>query len=44
MNKARHWQDPLNAVVGVAMLASPWAFGYQFRASRLTEAAAWTST
>ena len=44
MNKARPWQDPLNAVVGVAMLVSPWALGYQFCGPRLTEAAAWTST
>ena len=29
MNKSTHWQDPMNAVLGVAILASPWAHGYQ---------------
>ncbi len=28
MIKARHWQDPANAVVAVAVLLSPWVFGY----------------
>jgi len=29
MIKARHWQDPANAVIAVAILVSPWALGYQ---------------
>ena len=29
MIKADHWQDPLNAALGVAVLVSPWAFGYE---------------
>jgi len=28
MNRPRHWQDPVNACVGVAILVSPWWAGY----------------
>lgn len=30
MNLPKHWQDPVNACVGVAMLISPWLAGYAF--------------
>jgi hypothetical protein len=30
MNLPKHWQDPVNACVGVAMLMSPWLAGYAF--------------
>ncbi len=28
MRRAEHWQDPVNAVVAVLMLVSPWFAGY----------------
>jgi len=28
MNLPKHWQDPVNACVGVAMLMSPWLADY----------------
>ena len=28
MNSPRHWQDPVNACVGVLVLVSPWLAGY----------------
>ncbi len=28
MNKPKHWQDPVNACVGVLILVSPWLAGY----------------
>ena len=27
--KVRHWQDPVNLILGVWMLISPWVLGYQ---------------
>ncbi len=28
MNSPKHWQDPVNACVGVMVLMSPWLAGY----------------
>ena len=28
MTKVKHWQDPVNAVLGVALVLSPWAVGF----------------
>jgi hypothetical protein len=28
MTPARHWEDPVNALVGAAILVSPWLAGY----------------
>jgi hypothetical protein len=25
----KHWQDPLNVILGIWMMVSPWALGYQ---------------
>lgn len=30
MNVPKHWQDPVNACIGVALLMSPWLAGYAF--------------
>lgn len=29
MFKMKHWQDPLNLVLGLWLIASPWALAYQ---------------
>ena len=29
MLKLKHWQDPVNAVIGAWLLASPWILGFQ---------------
>lgn len=29
MKQIRHWQDPLNALLGIWVVLSPWALGYQ---------------
>lgn len=29
MKQIKHWQDPLNAVLGVWVILSPWVLGYQ---------------
>ena len=28
MKQIKHWQDAVNAVIGVALVISPWAIGY----------------
>ncbi len=28
MRQMKHWQDPVNAVLGVWLVLSPWALGY----------------
>jgi len=28
MQSPKHWQDPLNAAVGIVLAASPWLVGY----------------
>lgn len=29
MMQLKHWQDPVNAVLGVGVVLSPWALGFQ---------------
>jgi hypothetical protein len=29
MKPVKHWQDPVNAVLGVWLIVSPWALGFQ---------------
>lgn len=29
MKQVRHWQDPVNALAGLWLVASPWILGYQ---------------
>lgn len=29
MKQMKHWQDPVNALVGAWLVASPWALGFQ---------------
>ncbi|MEP6588692.1 MAG: SPW repeat protein [Polaromonas sp.] len=29
MKQIKHWQDPMNALLGVWVALSPWALGYQ---------------
>jgi hypothetical protein len=29
MKQMKHWQDPVNALVGVWLICSPWALGFQ---------------
>lgn len=29
MKQTKHWQDPVNALIGVWLALSPWALGYQ---------------
>jgi SPW repeat len=38
MLKLKHWQDVVNAVLGVWLLASPWALAYQGETSAMGNA------
>jgi len=29
MKELKHWQDPLNALIGVGVVLSPWILGFQ---------------
>jgi hypothetical protein len=29
MSKIKHWQDPVNLVIGLWMIAAPWVLAYQ---------------
>lgn len=29
MKSLKHWQDPVNGLIGIWMIASPWVFGLQ---------------
>ena len=29
MKELKHWQDPMNALLGIWVLLSPWALGFQ---------------
>jgi hypothetical protein len=29
MNRVKHWQDPVNALLGAWLMVSPWVLGYQ---------------
>jgi heme/copper-type cytochrome/quinol oxidase subunit 3 len=28
MKRIKHWQDPINIVIGIWLIASPWVIGY----------------
>ncbi len=36
--KVKHWQDPVNLVLGLWMIASPWALAYQAESAPLWNA------
>ncbi|MGV8804560.1 MAG: SPW repeat protein [Polaromonas sp.] len=38
--KLKHWQDAVNALLGVWMLASPWVLGFQDMAAAMNSAIA----
>jgi hypothetical protein len=38
MTPPKHWQDPLNAVIGVLILVSPWLAGYALAQPALANA------
>lgn len=40
MMKIKHWQDPVNALLGAALMLSPWVAGYQDEARALLNASA----
>jgi hypothetical protein len=38
MKHMKHWQDPVNALVGVWLILSPWAIGFQDNITPLANA------
>lgn len=36
--KMKHWQDPVNLVLGLWMIISPWVLGYQTQAAAQSNA------
>ena len=38
MKQMKHWQDPVNAVVGLWLICSPWIMGYQSEMTPLANA------
>jgi succinate dehydrogenase/fumarate reductase cytochrome b subunit len=38
MKQMKHWQDPVNALVGVWLIVSPWALGFQSEMNALANA------
>ena len=38
MKQMKHWQDPVNALVGVWLICSPWALGFQSETNALANA------
>ncbi len=38
LTKMKHWQDPLNLVLGIWLIASPWALAYQDEAMAMPNA------
>lgn len=38
MLQVKHWQDPVNALIGVALILSPWALGYQAETAAMANA------
>ncbi|MDP3759649.1 MAG: SPW repeat protein [Ramlibacter sp.] len=38
MKQMKHWQDPVNALVGVWLILSPWALGFQGETNALANA------
>ena len=40
MTRPKHWQDAVNVVLGVWLIVSPWAIGYQDQTAALADAIA----
>lgn len=38
MTQMKHWQDPVNAVLGAWLIVSPWLFGFQGDATAMASA------
>jgi len=38
MKQMKHWQDPVNAIVGVWLILSPWALSFQSDLSAMANA------
>ena len=38
MKQLKHWQDPINALLGVWLALSPWAIGYAAETAAMTNA------
>ena len=38
MKQMKHWQDPVNGLVGVWLILSPWAIGFQDNMTALANA------
>lgn len=38
MKQMKHWQDPVNALVGVWLILSPWALGFQAETNPMANA------
>jgi hypothetical protein len=38
MKQVKHWQDPVNALVGVWLILSPWVLGFQSDLNALSNA------
>lgn len=38
MKQMKHWQDPVNALVGVWLVLSPWVLGFQNETTALANA------
>jgi hypothetical protein len=36
MKQMKHWQDPVNAVIGAWLIASPWVLGFQGNSAALS--------
>lgn len=36
MKQMKHWQDPVNALLGVWLIVSPWILGFQSNLTALT--------
>ena len=39
MRQLKHWQDPVNALLGVWLVLSPWALGFQGNTLAMSNAA-----
>ena len=38
MMQMKHWQDPVNAIIGLWLIASPWILGFQGETSAMANA------
>lgn len=38
MKQVKHWQDPVNALLGAWLVISPWALGYQGETTAMANA------